>query len=194
MADSKNSVRDVLDTLDRIAEEKRKVSIGDVTEALGGRGFGPLITLPALLVMTPLGGIPLVPSLMALLIALFALQVVAQRSRLWLPDWLERRSVDDGKIEKSVNKLRGAARWIDRHFGNRLEVLTRQPAPPVAACIVLLLCVFVPFAEMIPFAAILPMGAVALIGLALTLRDGVLMLLGMIAASVGVAVIWIWAF
>lgn len=194
MADKKKDLSDILNTLQDLSEDNGDVSVGDVVESLGTRSIGPLITLPALLVLTPLGGIPSVPTLMAVIVALFAVQIVMQRNHLWLPDALERRSVSSDRVRKSVEKIRPAARWIDRHFGNRLKSLVEQPAPAIAACIVLLLSALVPPSEVIPFAAMVPMGAIALLGFALTLEDGLLMLLGLGTAAVGIILVWTWIF
>jgi hypothetical protein len=194
VASSKKSVEDVLDTLDDIANSEDDVTVGDVTQALGGRGFGPLITLPALLILTPIGGIPTVPSLMALVIALFAVQMVMQKDTPWLPEFLKNRGISDEKVKRSTQKLRRTARWMDRTFGDRLTALTEQPASMLVAGVVLLLCALVPPSEIVPFAALLPMGAIALLGLALTVHDGALVLGGLMAAAAGLLGIWTWVF
>ena len=194
MTNDSTDLSGILDTLEDLSSDESEVSVGDVIESFGTRSIGPLITLPALLVLTPLGGVPMVPTLMAVIIALFAIQIVLQRDHLWLPDAIEKRSVSSERIEKSVNKLRPAARWIDNYFGNRLESLVEQPAPAIVACIVLLLSALVPPSEVIPFAAMLPMGAIALLGFALTLEDGLLTLLGLAVAVIGFVTVWMWLF
>lgn len=56
----------------------------------------------------------------------------------------------------------------------------------IAALVVILLCITVPPLEVLPFANSGPMLAIAAIGLALTVRDGVVML---IALALGIAAI-----
>ncbi|APE44844.1 hypothetical protein BOO69_16630 [Sulfitobacter alexandrii] len=192
MSNPKTSVSDILDTLDDLADRDDDVTIGDVTEALGGRGFGPLIVLPALIVISPLGGIPLLPTLMAVVIAVFAVQVIFQRKHLWLPDMLRSRAVDDGRVKKAVERVRPVARWMDAHMGNRLTILTGPPMETIVAIIIVALCAFVPPAELIPFAALLPMSAVGTLGLALTLKDGIIMALGLVASVLALWGIYIW--
>lgn len=51
-----------------------------------------------------------------------------------------------------------------------------------AALAVIALCIMVPPLELLPFAAVIPMLAIAIIGLAVMVRDGVLMLVGLGAA------------
>ena len=193
MSCKQTSVNSILDDLDALAEGEDDVTIDDVVEALGGRGFGPLILLPALLVITPLGGIPGFPTVMAVLILLFAVQVLAGKQRLWVPGFLGKRGVSDDRVRASAKKLRPVGRWLDDHMGQRLDQLVSGPMPKVAAGVIMALCLLVPPSEVLPFAAFLPMGAIALLALALTLRDGVVMLLGLILSAVALYLVWSWA-
>ncbi len=55
-----------------------------------------------------------------------------------------------------------------------------------AAC--LLLCLTVPPLELFPFASTAPMAAIALFGLAMTLRDGLVMALAFLASGAAIGV------
>ncbi|QFT58516.1 Exopolysaccharide synthesis, ExoD [Sulfitobacter sp. THAF37] len=192
MSNHKTSVSDILDTLDDLADHDDAVTIGDVAEALGGRGFGPLILLPALIVISPLGGIPLLPTLMAIVIALFAVQVVLQREHLWLPDMLRSRAVADDRMKKAVARMRPVAGWMDQHMGSRLTILAGPPMETVGALVIILLCAVVPPSELVPFAALLPMSAIGALGLGLSLKDGVVMALGLVASILALWGIYTW--
>ncbi|WP_339927585.1 exopolysaccharide biosynthesis protein, partial [uncultured Cobetia sp.] len=54
----------LLEELDR--EIEGDISLGDILEHFNSRGFGPLLVLPALLVLLPTGAIPGVPTTCAL--------------------------------------------------------------------------------------------------------------------------------
>ena len=60
----------LLEELDR--EIEGDISLGDILEHFNSRGFGPLLVLPALLVLLPTGAIPGVPTTCALFIVLTA--------------------------------------------------------------------------------------------------------------------------
>lgn len=175
---------DLLDAVVDLADESDQVSIRDMVETIGHRGFGPLIFVPALVVVSPLGGIPGVPTLFALVIALIACQILVGRGHIWLPDPVGARSVDNEKLRNSAHKARPVAHWMDKWMGRRLDTLTGKTARTLAAVTVVGLCILVPPLELIPFAALGPMLAVAVIGLALTAHDGGLMLLGLCGATV----------
>lgn len=193
MGRSSRAVEDILDRLEQEGRDDDRATVGDVTGALGDRGFGPFLFVPALIEISPIGGVPGVPTLLALIIALFAVQIVMQPDEMWLPGFLENRSVSGDKLAKSADKLRGIGRWLDRWFHGRLEALTGPKASRIAGIAVLLLCLTVPPLELVPFASTAPMAAIAAFGLAMTLRDGLLMGLGfvlsLVAAGVGFGMI-----
>lgn len=185
--------RDLTSLLDDLVELDRsggRVSIDDVIERIGSRGQGVTLLLPGLVGATPIGGLPGVPTIIGVLVALLSVQFLLGRSRLWLPDLIGRRSVDDGRLADAAERIRGPARWIDRHFGQRLEVLTGPAAERAAAALCLVFACLLPPLEVVPFAALIPFGAIALLGLALTLRDGILMLLAFAASAVALWGIW----
>ena len=65
----------------------------------------------------------------------------------------------------------------------------------VAAVMILLLCLTVPPLEFLPFASSAPMLAIAAFGLALTVRDGLLMLIAtaLSVAAIGFGTYYYWS-
>ncbi|WP_435199340.1 exopolysaccharide biosynthesis protein [Qipengyuania sp. 902] len=179
-------VEEVLGQLDDLTTKSGKVCISDVLDDFGGRSFGPFIMLSALLELTPVGGIPGVPTFLAALIALVALQLLIGKEHIWMPGFLQNRAVESKKLHKGIAKLRGIAHWLDEHSHGRLKPMTQGVWVKIAALVVILLCMTVPPLEVLPFASSGPMLAIAAIGLALTVRDGVVML---IALALGIAAI-----
>ena len=177
------SVEDVLGELDDLAANGDAVRVGDVLDDFGGRSFGPFIMLPALLELTPVGGVPGIPTFLAAVIAVVAGQLLLGKDHVWLPQWLQDRAIESRKLHKGIGKLRGIAHWLDQHSHGRLEKLTEGVWLRVAAAVVILLCLTVPPLEFIPFASSAPMLAIAAIGLALIVRDGAVMLLAMTLAA-----------
>ncbi len=87
-------VEEVLGQLDDLTTKSGKVCISDVLDDFGGRSFGPFIMLPALLELTPVGGIPGVPTFLAALIALVAVQLLIGKEHIWMPGLLQNRAVE----------------------------------------------------------------------------------------------------
>jgi hypothetical protein len=187
VADEPRSVGDILDRLEQIARDEGAVSLGKVVEALGSRSHGPFLLIPALIDISPVGGIPGLPTLLGAIIILVAAQMLLGRKHLWLPGFLKRRALSQEKTCKTTAKLRGLARFLDRWFHGRLPRLTRGPFVRMAAGLCILLALTVPPLELLPFATTAPMAAIAAFGLALLVRDGLLMIIATILAAGAVA-------
>lgn len=184
--DVPNGVGEVLGELDELAASHRRVCVGDVLEDFGARSFGPFIMIPALIELSPIGGIPGLPTFLALIIAITAAQLLLGKKHVWMPQFIRRRSVSGRQLHKAVKKLRGIAHWLDEHSHGRLEALTEGVWIKAAAVAIIALCCTVPPLEFIPFASTAPMLAIASFGLALTVRDGVLMLIALTLAAAAI--------
>ncbi|PWE33484.1 hypothetical protein DDZ14_04610 [Maritimibacter sp. 55A14] len=180
-------IGDILDCLERRARPGGTLSIDQVLGIFGRRTYGPFLAFPALLAISPLGGIPGVPTGLALVTLLFSLQILAGRRHFWVPDLLRVRRLGADRLRGAVQALRPAARWMDRYLGQRLTALTGRGWSRIAAGLCALLALLVPPLEIIPFAATAPMGAIALLGLAVLMRDGVVMIVALVASIAALA-------
>ncbi|MFN7103727.1 MAG: exopolysaccharide biosynthesis protein [Pseudorhizobium sp.] len=165
--------------VDKLADLGRihdNVSVLQIRERIGERSFGPFLVVPSLIELSPVGGIPGVPTAIAAIVGLIAVQIAIGMKHMWLPDFIEHRAIPGQTLQRGLDFLRPAARWIDRILRPRLRWITRTPARQVVAVLCLLLAATVPPLEVLPFASSLPMGAIALFGLALMVRDGVVAL------------------
>lgn len=191
--EDRDGVCAILDKLNGEAQKSQDITVSQIVERFGGRGFGPFLLLPALIEISPVGGIPGLPTALAAIIIIVAAQIIIGREHLWLPEFINRRSVSSNKVRKAVGKLRPLARWLDRWFHGRLPLLVSAPFVKVAAVVVILNCVSVPFLEIIPFASTIPMAVVIAFGLAMTVRDGVLMAMAFVGTVAGAGGLWLLA-
>ena len=182
MPTSPHTVADILDSLDELSDEDDKVSLGQIMDAFGARTYGPMIMLPALLELTPVGAIPGVPSFLALTIMVIAAQKMIGKRHPWLPGLISNRTISSDKLSRGSGKLRPMARFMDKYFHRRLKFMTRAPFAQIAAGLVILLCLTVPFLEVLPFASSVPMLAIAGFGLAVLVRDGVAMIVALLVS------------
>ncbi|MDZ4306571.1 exopolysaccharide biosynthesis protein [Allopontixanthobacter sp.] len=180
------SVCDILDELRHLAADQDRVAIGDVLDAIGDRSYGPALILPALVEISPIGGIPGVPTFLALMIALTAAQLLLAKEHLWLPQFIQRRSVGSGKLRRAADKLDGLAVRLDKWFHRRFHRFVGNRWQRIAAGAVILLCLLVPPLELVPFASTVPMLVIMAVGLAILVRDGLLMMIaiGLAAATI----------
>ncbi len=188
MSTPASSVTDTLDSLTVAARQADHVTLEHLTQAFGHRGYGPFLMLPALIEISPIGGIPGVPTLLAFVILLFAIQMLLGRRTLYLPRWIGARRIPSKTLCTGTERMRPVATRLDRWFHGRLPWLTGQPFIRIAALLCILLAITVPPLEVVPFASSAPMSAIAAFGLSITVRDGALMLGAVLLSLLTVAV------
>ena len=187
MADEPHSVGDILDRLDELADEKDEVSLGQTIEAFGSRSYAPFLVILPLIDISPVGSIPGLPTLLALVIMLTAAQLLFGRKHMWLPGFLANRSLKSDKVKKAVKKVRPIGERMDKWFHGRLPALTKGPAVRMAAAAIIVMTLAVPPLELLPMATTAPMAAIAAFGMALLVRDGLLMIIAYAAAGAALA-------
>ena len=170
----------VVDRLQQVAEAET-FALGDLIEAGGSTSFVPAMMIPALIVVSPLSGIPLLPTVMGLTIG----QMLIGRRHLWLPGVLMRRQLRGARVGPAVARTTGVARWIDRHSRNRLRPLTAVPLVKIPQALAMLCGLAMPFLELVPFSSSLLGVAVLFLSAGFLSRDGVYIIGGM--AMIGIA-------
>ena len=175
-----------------LSSQNEHLSIHRIRETLGERSFGPFLLVPAIIEISPIGGIPGIPTLIAIIISLFAAQVLLNRSHLWLPRAIEQRHIDGAKLANALRHLLRPLKYVDRVLKPRLDWTTKPPMLQLIAFCVIALVATVPALELIPFASTIPMISVALFGAALLCRDGLVALLALSSTFATVALI-VWS-
>lgn len=181
------ALTDVVEELEAAAEGRDTVEVGHLIDALDQRGYGPALAVLPLVELTPIGGIPGFPTLLALVLAIITVRLLLGYEHFWAPQWLRRRELKSERVIKSVEWLKPVSQRIDAQLHERLSRFA-GPGGRRAACLVILgLLLTVPPLEIVPFATSGPMIVIAIFGLALLYRDGLLMLLGFVSAAIAVA-------
>src|SRR5688572_1500335 len=133
------------------AARDKKVTVRDLRDCVGRRAFAPMLLLASLLGVTPLSGIPGVPTALALIVILVAGQVALGRDSVWAPRRLLDLHVDPGRLQRAVRALKPLAHNVDKVIRPRLTVLTQWPFSVVIAAACVLLALSVPPLEFVPF-------------------------------------------
>lgn len=170
-----------------------KATLGAIVDAFGGRGYGPLLLAVAMVEILPSGAIPGVPTIVAIVVILFASQLVFGREVPWLPNKLRERGFSEEKFIKARDKVRPWTQKVDKAIKPRLHAVATPLAARIVGAVCVLIALPMPALEVVPFASSAPSVAIALFGLGLSARDGLLILLGFIvaAASGAGAVYWL---
>ncbi|WP_309085834.1 exopolysaccharide biosynthesis protein [Chelativorans sp.] len=181
---------DIFEDLAREAEET--VTVEQLREALGDRSFATMLVFFALLNMLPLPpGSTLVLGVPLLLVSF---QMVLGRPTVWLPRAILTKSVGAAQFRHMGERLIPKIRWLERLVRPRYWPFSEKRGERLVGFCALILATAVTLP--IPFGNWFPALACALLGLALSERDGTLLAiavaiglfsLGIIAAFIGTA-------
>jgi hypothetical protein len=166
--------------------DRPTVSVRDIVTGFGEASFLPFLMVPALIVVSPLSGIPLLSTVCGICIAIISLQMLMPRHRhLWLPERLMRQRIATGRLVAGLRRIEGPARWIDARAHQRLHLLVRPPLSVLAQVMCVLCGAAMPFLELVPFSSSILASAVVLFGVGFLARDGLFTLAGLIIAGLG---------
>jgi hypothetical protein len=167
------------------AQDKDRISIGDLLEALRHRALGALMFIFA--VPTAL---PMPPGVSAILGAplLFLTAQLTLGMRPWLPKFITQRSlsrVDFSRVVATTVPWLAKAESVMRP---RLTLLAMRPSVQVVGLIAL--CMSIVLFLPIPLGNMLPSIAICIMALGVLERDGVWILFGIGLAAASVIIVW----
>lgn len=178
-------LQSVLDQIETTLDGADSVDLKTVVGAFGNRAFGPIMVLCGLCMMTPLGAIPGIPPAFGVIVIVFALQLLFRRRTPWMPEVLRRVKIPADKLLRVQSKIRPILAKIDGIISPRLQWAVTGPMQVVISLIAIVLSLtFFPLG-MVPFGVVAPAAIVLILGLGITARDGVLILIGL-SLSIGV--------
>ncbi len=168
------TLEQLIDTLATVRSDGTDTNIGAILEAVGTRSFGPLLILAGIIVMSPLSGVPGVPTTVGVFVALISLQLLCGRRHFWLPQWIKRRCVPRSRYETALRGVRRPARFVDRFLRPRIVMLTNGLGQLVIAAVCLLIAASMALMEFVPFSASIVGVIFTAFGLSLVAHDGLL--------------------
>jgi hypothetical protein len=171
--------------LDR-AEEEAVVSIGWLMAQLGRRSFG--LTL---LVMAVLGFLPGASTVVGLVVAWLAVQMMLGHEAAVLPGPVARRSIAVERLARVIGVAAPWLAWVERLVHPRWPTLF-QTTKRLTGIMMLLLGLSM--VSPVPFSQVVPALVIMLLALAYLEEDGIALLVALIAAlaslSITAAEVW----
>ncbi len=164
------------------------VTFGDLLSVAGRRTFGPVILLLGAISISPLTIIPGANWAVATATLLIAGQLLLGRRRPWLPQRILDISFPRQHLSGMVNGGREAAHIADRLTAPRLIFLTEPPFVYGTALLCVVAALITYPLGLIPLGPILPGVSIVLLGIGLTARDGLFLLMSGISLA-GAAVL-----
>lgn len=164
--------------LDRV--EDAHVPIGWLIEQLGRRSFG--LTL---LVMAVIGLLPGASTIIGLLVAWPATQMVLGHEVAVLPRMIARRQIAVDRLARVVRIVTPRLAWVERLIRPRWPP-PFQVATPLTGIVMLLLGLTMVLP--VPFGQVVPALVIMLLALAYLEEDGIALLIALIAALASLAI------
>ena len=161
-----------------------RITIGAMMDALGDAGLGILLIIFALPSFIPTPGLP-VGFVSGTVVALIALQVMAGRHTLWLPERLRAFSLPREILIKGAAYLAKPMRFFERWLKPRYSQFTGKTARMFMALPILILAVSIVLP--IPLGNQAPSIALIAFGFGLIERDGLAILVAIILSVVAMA-------
>lgn len=174
---STDNLQRLLDQIEACGDDGR-ITVREVVATLGARAFAPLLLAPSLALVSPLSTLPGMPTVLATLVGLVAVQMALGREALWLPRILLDRGLRADRARRAIRWMRPWIRRIDPWLNERLTVLTDRPGNLVALGACCVVALFSPVMEVVPFLTTLVAAAIALFALGIFVRDGVVVFAG----------------
>jgi hypothetical protein len=160
--------------------EGPRVSVGWLVEQLGRRSFG--LTL---LVMAVVGFVPGASTVIGLLMAWPAVQMVLGHEAAVLPRLVARREIEVGRLAPIIGKVAPWLAWLERLIRPRWTPPFHTTKRLTGIVMLLLgLSMVVP----VPFSHVMPALVVVLMALAYLEEDGVALLVALAAALVSLSI------
>ena len=184
----------ILADLARLTEGRERVRLGDVLDTLGARGHGPIVLVLAALMMMPTGLLPLMPTIIGVLLAMTAVEIMAGGKGVSLPRWLAKREISANMLRSVLSRARPLADRLRRYVHPRWGVFAQSHVVLWAIAFVLLVCAL--FMSVIgavpglPFVLCIP---ALLFGIGLTAGDGLVVAMGFLAVAFAALALW-WLF
>lgn len=152
--------------------ENPRLSLHEVVDQFGERGFGALILVLSLVALIPWppGG----KALFALAIILMAVQLMMLRHEVWLPGWAGQASVSRRLYRSASGRILGLVHRFESLSQPRLLFMTGTVSDILIGLVAILMALMMGTSA--PLIDVLPDLALVLFGLGLMARDGVILI------------------
>jgi hypothetical protein len=167
---------DRIEALARANGHAPSISVRQVLAVVGRRAYGPLLLAVGLFSISPATIVPGMTWLSAAVVLVLALQMMIGARHPWLPRRTLDANVSPSLLLATARNARPWARGVDAVLKPRLLGLSEPPFVNLAGALVALMALATFPLGLIPVAPLAPGITIALIGLGLTARDGLVLL------------------
>ena len=171
-------IDDIASQLDEVTQNG-DATFGDVISKFGRTAFSTVLLMSALVLASPLSGVPFASTVFGMLIFVIAGQAAIGTQTVWLPDFLMRKTVTADRVAKLQSTLHRFGTFFDKFRRARLRGVVGRAGQHVLFGICAVAGVFLPVLEFVPFSSSIAGAGIALTMLGVIGRDGLFVLFGL---------------
>ncbi len=167
------------------AHPGERISVRDLTSYLAARGFAPLVLLMAMLNVVTI--IPGSSTVMGMPLVFMGIALTLNARRMWLPQWLARKSFDRAALQRTVTR---ALPYLDR-----IERLAKPRFWPRGGWVLdraygIIVLVFALMITLpVPFGNTAPALAIILLSMGFAARDGLWVAAGLMMGATALGIV-----
>ena len=177
MAEKHN--KNVSDILGQLLDEGhgKSISLGDVIDRFGRRAYAPMIFVVAVILVSPIGGLPGATAVFGTLIILLGVQSFFSESP-WVPAFIRDRAAEREEARRRLKKVLPYMKKAERLTRARWTVLAAPPWDYLSMLLIILIAATTYPLGLIPGGLIAPGLTIALLSMAKFHHDGVILAIG----------------
>lgn len=160
------------------------LTLGTVIDTFGRRAYAPLICVLALVLVSPIGGLPGATAIFGTVIALLGVESFFM-ARPWMPYFLRARSIRGSDARRALHKIIPYVEKYEPFLRARWRWMTRSALQHAATALIVVMALSSYALGLIPGGLILPGLAMAILSIAQFHHDGLWMALGLILGLAG---------
>jgi hypothetical protein len=159
------------------------LTIHEIMQLLHERGFGIMIILFSLPNLFP-GFVPPIPTLFAIPICIFSVQMIMRMDAPYLPHFISKRKLKRSSLQNAINKSLPYMTKVETVIRPRVEYMTTETVQRYLGILALIFALTV--ALPIPMTNFMPSVALLIMGIGLVSRDGLAVIIGSV-----IGILWI---
>ncbi|SBO14067.1 Exopolysaccharide synthesis, ExoD [Anaplasma phagocytophilum] len=181
----RRAVSDILEEVS-VQGSADTVTLYELKMILRDRGFGVLMLLFSLPLSIPIPAVPGYTTILSLPLLLFSMQMLMGMSIPWLPAFLERKSFKRSFLAAIIEKTSPFLRKTEKWTKPRMLFIFCNVGERTIAMLCLLCAISI--AIPLPLTNFIPAGGISAMALGVLNKDGVLVIVGVLLAFLGISV------
>lgn len=163
------------------------ITVGDMRDMFSGSSYWLLMFIFALPLLIPLPT-PGLSAVVSVPLVLVAAQLVLGRKSPWLPSRIAKKKLQKESLKKSIKKVEPYLKKIEVVVRQRAIFLTKPPIDRIIALICTALSVLMMLP--LPFSNAFPALAICVLSLAMVMKDGVFVIIGIVMGAASAGLVW----